>query len=252
MDATLPTHLIQGRQEDIHPSFRKFAEDLDRSLVGEFSSEERDLLVDEAIFTLERLADERLILGATLEESVAYALEVYGSKGSIVTAHREGKFEANPSSPLVKFLGRANTAVIGYLGFGTLLYMLLIQISIFEPNGSPLKMPFAPTIVRSIFPEPLPYPDGSIRFYLTVIYPVVAPFVLGWLIGRRVPVKAPSVIYRVLTPITLATFVFGCVLLPNTVGLLFALWQLVFWLPVVALCAYLSSILVRPKASPTS
>jgi len=232
-------------KDDLHPMLRRYVDDLDRTLSAGFPAEERRVLVDEAIFVLDLLVNEKLVLGATVEEAVSYALATFGSQTGIANAHLEGKFESKPSSPLIQYIGRANAIALGYLGIGTLLTMILLQIRIYMPGGDALRMPFTPAQVRSVLPDPLPFPQTSPLFYLTLACAVVLPFVLGWMIGRQVPVRAGSAVYRSLSPLILASFLFGCGLLPNTEGLLFAIWQLIFWLPVAALCAYLSSTLVR-------
>lgn len=232
---------------EMHPTLRQYVEALDWALAGEVPAAERALLVDEAIFVLERIADERLLLGATPDEAAQAAVAEYGDCQGLAAIHVEGSFEANPPTPVVQAFGRSNSVAFGLFGCATLAYLVLLQLRVYLPSGAPLEMPFTPAQVRSIFPEPLPFPELSLGFLLTVGYPIVAPLIVGAMIGRRIPVRAASAAYRALLPGILAAFVTGSLLLPNTEGLLFGVWQVVFWLPAGCCTAHLASSFARRK-----
>lgn len=243
----MTTALTMSLATEPHPTIRNYVEALDRALMGEVPAAERALLVDEAAFILERIANERILLGASPDEAAQAAVAEYGDTDLLAAVHVEGAFEANPPTPVVQAFGRANSVAFGLFGCATLAYLVLLQLRVYLPSGEPLNMPFTPAQIRSIFPEPLPFPELSLSYLLTVGYPVVAPILVGALIGRRIPVRAAAAAYRALVPSILAAFVTGSLLLPNTEGLLFAVWQVVFWLPAGCLAAHLASSSARRK-----
>jgi len=232
---------------ELHPLFQRYAFELDRSLIGEVSAEDRAVLVDEALFVVERIANERLLLGDSPDEAAAFALSEYGSSRQVSAIHIEGHYEANPPSSLLRRFGRANALSFGLFGCATLASLVLLQLKIFIPNGEPIRLLFSPAQARIFVPDPLPFPELTPLFILSAAFAIFAPVVFGWIVGQQVPVRAGAVVYRTQSPIILGTFVVGCTLLPIKDGLLFGVWQVVFWLPVGCLSAHLSSSSARRK-----
>ncbi len=251
MDIPFSFDLNPAREAEIPVAIRQYVETLDRSLAGEVSNAERELLVEEALFVLESSVAEGTLLGKTVEEAIRDALQEYGPVLAVADAHVEGFYEADPRSPIIQLLGRANALAFGLFGCATLAYYILLQVRIYLPVGVPINLPFSPAEVRSVFPEPLPYPDLTPSFFALLGYPLIVPFVLGWVVGRRIPVHAPAAVFRSMGPIALCSFLMGSLLLPNTEGLLFAIWQVIFWIPVGYLTACLSSYLARQRRAKT-
>src|SRR5262249_29218099 len=146
--------------------------------------------------------------------------------------------------------GRAQSLALAIFGCATLAQMLLLQLRIYLPSGEPL-IQLSPAQVRDFIPKPLPYPEMTPMFFITVGFSVLAPILLGWVVGKQIPVRAASAVYWGFSPFIFGSFLMGCVFLPNTEGLLFAIWQLVFWLPVGCLMAHLSSKVARRSRAKT-
>lgn len=148
-------------------------------------------------------------------------------------------------SPLERFFGPGNLSVVALFGFAAVLYWALLQFRIFLPSNSAYHLPWSPGEIRRYFPEPLPFPEFSLQFLLMAGVPLIAPPVMGWIVGRIVPVRPQAAVYAVLMPMILVSYIIGILLLPVTDGLIFAVVQSVYWLPVGYAFAHLSSSLAR-------
>lgn len=218
---------------------------LDRALTGSIPDSYRRDLLEETQTHLEQAVRAGVERGQSLLDSTQSAIDRYGSAASNARDYIESWFQGEPRSPMTKRFGRANLISYGIFQMIEVIYFLVLQLNVFMPNESIYRIPFSPAEVRSVWPSPLPFPDMSVEFLILVGYPLLAPLVGGWLVGRLVPVRAAAAVYRGLVPLILISFVMGALLLPMTEGLLFALFQLAFWLPVGCFTAYLSSFLAR-------
>lgn len=148
-------------------------------------------------------------------------------------------------SPLERLFGPGHLRVVALFGLAAVAYLSLLQFRIFLPSNSAFDLPWSPGQIRRYFPEPLPFPDFSFEFLLMTGIPLLAPPILGWIVGRIVPVRPVAAIYSVLMPMILVSYIVGVLLLPVTDGLIFAVLQSVYWLPVGCLFAGLSAARLR-------
>jgi len=143
---------------------------------------------------------------------------------------------ASPSI-IEKRMGTGAMFVFGTFGIATLAYWILLQSRVFLPTYTSIRLPWSPGQIRAFFPEPLPFPDFSIQFLLITGIPLLAPPFLGWLAGRKVHISPHTTVYAVLVHIAIVSYIIGILLLPMTDGLVFAIFQTVYWLPVGCLAA---------------
>jgi hypothetical protein len=235
---------------DTVTSIEDYLADLDLRLCGLVSAEERDRLVGETAFWLERQVRDQLLQGVEEPQAVTTAIRRHGPTRSVAVMLASQQFEQGVDSYVLNKVGRANAIAGSIFGIGNVVYLFLLQLALFLPADS-VRWSASPAQIRSFFPEPLPFPERSWQFAVTIGYPVLAPFLLGWLAGRCIPANAHVAVYRAMAPILLATFVMGCFLLPNTYGLVYALSQIAFWLPVGCSMAYMTSTIARKKRAKT-
>jgi hypothetical protein len=225
----------------------QYLQDLEKSLGGVLETDEAESFLTETRVHLEQAIRTHREKGLSLLESTQRALERFGPAKTNGDDYVASWFQYKAQTPMTKRLGRANLVSFGMFQLAEVIYFLILQIEVFLPGESVYRIPFSPAQVRSVWPEPLPFPDTSFRFLVLIGYPVLAPLVAGWLVGRMVPVRAAAAVYRGLTPLILISFVMGALLLPMTEGLLFALFQVAFWLPVGCFTAHVSSNLARSR-----
>ncbi|RYG48780.1 hypothetical protein EON79_03455 [bacterium] len=148
---------------------------------------------------------------------------------------------------LERKIGPANTRVLVLFGASYLAYWAVLQTRLFLPATAAIRLPWSPAEMRRFFPEPLPFPDLSIGFLLLVGVPILCPPILGWIVGKIVPLRPHAHVYGVLTPLILFSYTVGVALLPFTDGLVFSVIQLVYGLPVASGAAYLANRLGRSR-----
>lgn len=233
------------------PTADELTEDyLDRlaaRMVGRLPARERLRLKDEARFHLERLAGQYEIEGQDGKSAMEKAMRRYGPPVQIADEFIEAWYEAQDERGLHRRFGRANFTAFVFLGAAQLLYVILLQIRVFMPSGAAYAFPLSPGAARTLLPDPLPLPQSVIELLSLYGYPLVAPIVAGWLVGVAVPVKAERAVTSALMPIVLYSFVMGVLTLPQTAGVLFALFQLAYWLPVGALAAWIANYVVAGR-----
>lgn len=218
---------------------------MDRALTSSIPDSSRCDLLDETRAHLEQSVRTGVERGNSLLQSTQAAIERYGSAASNAAEYIESWFEGQGRTPMSRRFGRANLISYGIFQMLEVIYFLILQVNVFLPGESVYQIPFSPAEVRTVWPTPLPFPDLSLRFFVLIGYPLIAPILGGWLVGRILPVKAAAAVYRGLVPLILISFVMGALLLPMTEGLLFALLQVAFWLPVGCFTAHLSSQIAR-------
>ncbi len=227
------------------PTADELTEDyLDRlaaRMVGRIPARERLRLKDEACFHLERLVAQYQVEGQDARSATEKAIHRYGPPAQIADEFIEAWFEAQGEPRLYRRFGRANFTAFVFLGAAQLLYVVLLQVRVFLPNGAAYALPLSPGAARQLLPDPLPLPQSVLELLSLYGYPIVAPIVAGWFVGVAVPVRAERAVTNALMPIVLYSFVMGVLTLPQTAGVLFALFQLAYWLPVGALAAWLAN-----------
>ncbi len=227
-----------------HP-IQAYLAQLSEELRGLVPERERVHLVQEQLFWLERRLRDAVLEGTPYEEACRKVVARHDSPKVLARRLAHESYEDAIDTPIYKLLGRANSTAAVIFGQANLYYLLFLQMKVYLPPSAALKSSLSPAQLREVFPEPLPFPDLSWWFLMTVGFPVVMPWVLGWLCGRMIPVGASSAVARVMALIVLSAFVLGSALLPQVEGILYALFLLVYWLPVGILTACLSSSLRR-------
>ncbi len=221
-------------------------EEIDRCLRGRVGEEERQHLMNETAFWIERQIRDDVLTGVSYDEAAQRAIARHGKPAFLADRMVEEVFEKEFASPLYDRFGRGVCLAAAVFGLGNTIYLVLLQLTVYLPSQRAV-VPFSPAEVRSIFPEPLPYPEVSWQFLFTVGYPVLAPFLLGAIAGWGIPVNAARATFHAILGIVLCSFLLGSLLIPNTSGLLYAVFQTVFWLPVGCLAAYLASSIRRKR-----
>lgn len=238
---------IDGESKESNVRLEEYLARLSRRLTGVMPDEERESLVEEVRSHLEQSVRAKIESGKPPSQATEETLAEYGSAKQTSEEFLTSWFQCRSRTPLTRIFGRANLIAYGWLQLMEALYLFLLEFNIFLPSEPMYRLPWklTPAQVRQMWPEPLPFPDFTPGFFLVVGFPFVAPILAGWVIGRTVPVGAASAVYRALMPLILVSFVMGALLLPSTTGLLFALFQVSFWLPVGCLTAHFSSLLTR-------
>lgn len=220
---------------------------LERPLLRFVPDDERLSYVEETRIHLEQAIRDQISHGESTTSATQLAINRFGSAKLNSEEFLESWFEYRARTPMSRKFGHANLIAYGLFQAVVVAYYLILQIDVFLPGEATYRIPWrlSPHQVRQVWPEPLPFPDFTLKFFLTIGWPIVAPVLAGWLVGRMVPVRASAAVYRGITPLIILSFVMGALLLPMTEGLLFALFQVAFWLPVGCFTAFVSSNLSR-------
>jgi len=238
---------MEARLDSVNPVLERFADRLAGPLLGLVDEAERQRFRTEALVHLEMLAERYIGRGLSVEEATRYALKEYGEPEEGADQYLQIWYDDAAHSPISKRFGRGNLTAFCLFAFAQAMYVALMQVRVFFPSDAAYAIPLNPVKLQRLWPEPLPFPEFSFEFVALVGFPVVAPIVAGWITGRLVPVGAAKAVYLALTPIILYSFVMGVLFLPMTEGILFALFQVAFWLPVGCLMAHLSSSITRKR-----
>ncbi len=248
--------LFRKREWSLGPSFRKsnheislenYLSELDRALCGSIPEAHRIDYVQETGFWVEHNAGDALLQGIPYPEAISEALAKHGNPQQVANQYIAKYYEDALDSPVYRFLGRANTTAVAILGTANALYLGFLQLRILLSNAPALHPRWSPAEARVWFPEPLPFPDMTWIFLITVGYPLLAPIFGGFLCGRAIPVGAFRAIYKVLMPMVAGAFLLGSVLLPEKSALLYAILLLLWWMPAGMLSAEISSFFARRK-----
>lgn len=240
--------------ESLKPNFEEliqpYLDRLAKGLAGRVPDEVAFDFLSETEFWLEKQTFDFFVQGTELPEAVRQAIVRHGSADQLAVELSEGWFESGVDSPLIRKIGRGNVIAGTIFGFGNLLSVVLVQLALFFPSDR-ARLPFSPATVRSVLPESLPLPEASWQFVAPIATLFVLPLFLGVAAGSQIPVRASAAVYRAMCPVLLSAFSLGCLLLPNTMGLLFALIQTAFWLPAGCLAAHLTSTIARRRRAKT-
>lgn len=222
-------------------SLKQFLYEVAVYLKGIVPKEEISRLIEEVADHFESLLE----IGEQSFEEIAME---FGSSRELADTFIEAWYTKRSSkSALERRLGPGTMIVLCTFGLATVVYWILLQFRVFLPNYTAIRLPWSPGQIRDFFPEPLPFPDFSIQFLLITGLPLLAPPILGWIVGRTIHLRPHSTIYAVMIQIAIVSYIIGILLLPVTDGLVFAVFQTVYWLPVGCLMSFLSHRLDRNR-----
>ncbi|MDR3688036.1 MAG: hypothetical protein P4L46_01565 [Fimbriimonas sp.] len=229
----------------LDPAIRAYVGEVKRNLHGVIPGQVLEPLLQETIYWMQRQAAMFEFDGLSREDAVKKAVEMDETPKSTSLGLIEDYFESENYGPLIKRLGRANAIVFTIFGLGTAAYLLLLELVIAYPSTSPITTSWTPAMVHRFYPQALPFPELTWQFMVTLGYPVIAPWILGWIAGRLVPIRSGIVVAMGLLPIMLITLLVGLSLMPDKTGLFYFVLQAFYWLPVGSLMAHFSSTLLR-------
>jgi len=232
--------LLNPSQAHPDEAVRRYLKAMAREMHGRIPPEAQDAYLGETEFWLEKQANDYALRGTPLAEATVMALKRHGAAKKVARTLCEQWFETELDTPIIRRVGRANTIAATIFGMGNLVSILFLQLLVLMPSET-ARLPFNPAPLRKILPEGLPLPEFTWQFLAPVCVSFLAPVVLGAWVGALIPVRAPAAVYRTMCPIIGSAFLLGCLLLPNPSGLLYALFQTIFWLPMGCFMAHVSS-----------
>ncbi len=245
--ASIPSHHPEALPLAPQDVIEDYLERLIAPLVGTVPFTERLRLKSETAYHLQLQQEDFERLGIPALEAARKAIEEYGPASKIAEAFLMHWFERQAKHPIAQRFGLANTLAFSCFFVAQLTMVLILTLRTFLPTTALVRSSLTPAQMRSVWPEPLPFPDFTWSFFLVVLLPLLMPFAAGWIVGRYVPVRPMGAVYQGLLPITIYSLVIGALLQPMTEGLVYALFQIAFWLPVGCLTAHVSSNLARMK-----
>lgn len=218
---TSDDRLVSARH--VNPRIEDYLDHLGAALLGTIPYGEREALREEARAHLEFLVDEYTEEGMTPTEATETALQEYGApdaNGQALLAAWWGRHHRD-APQAVRFSGDMTT-VYGICAFGlfSAINHFLLQSYSVTPRMGYLYLPLV---------------------CLTIISPIIA----GLVVGGLAPVNATRGVCRAMAAIIIHSLVAGMLLLPDKRGMLFALFQLFYWLPMGLLAAVGSESLAR-------
>lgn len=215
--------------------------EMEERIGGKVPAEEAESFLSEVRVHLVQAIRTRIEGGQSRLQATRSALEKFGPATANADDFLASWFENDLRTPLSRRFGRANLAAYGAFQIAEVICIFIFQVNVFAPSETGYHIPFSPAQIRTAWPEPLPFPDYSPRFVVLMATPILLPILAGWLVGKWVPVRAAAACYHGMIPLILCSFVLGALMLPMTETLLFALFQIAFWLPVGCLTAHVSS-----------
>lgn len=223
----------------------EYLERLVAPLVGTVPYAERARLKGEAAFHLERLREDFLAMGFESEDASRKAVATYGVSRRMSDDFLESWFKKQARGPLSRRLGHANAVAIGAFGLAQLVCVVVFQMRVYLPSESVFRYAIRPSLVHEFVPISVPIPELTPLYLLMLLAVVLAPALAGWFVGSRVPIHAARAAYSGMLPCILYSLVMGTMMLPMKELLLFAVWQVFFWLPVGAGVATVASSFCR-------
>ncbi len=189
-------------------------------LVGIVPYPERSGLRAESEGHLLALADEYREAGLGPDAATEAALREYGEPWQIGQTFVDAWLQGRPHGPVSRFAGTATLRAFAWFGAVAVLNLLLVEAYALLP-GWGTAYPFL------------------------VVLAVLSPIVAGCLTGTTVPARSARAVYSALSLLIPHTVATGLLMLPSREGLYFALFQLLFWLPVGCLSTLLSASLAQ-------
>jgi len=214
-------------------------------LLGVVPFNQRYRLRNEAAFHLERLRDDLIAEGHDRREAVRRAIVAYGPAEQLAEQYIKSWFEKSAGGVLAKRLGKGNAIAFVAFALAELICVGLFYGRIFVPVESVFRYTVDPTVFPASTLNAVPIPDSSLFFAVLATVVLVAPILAGAWVGAKVPIHPMRAVYHGLLPCILYSFVSGVLVLPSRELLLFALVQLVYWLPVSLAVAHFARLHVR-------
>ncbi len=216
-------------------------------LVGIMPFGRRERLRAEARYNILERADLYTLEGMPPQEAAEEAVRKYGDTRDLSEAFLEEWLHSLPQGALARRIGLPMSYAAFFFIQASLWGFVLLQYRLFFPNDQPMVLSLSPAQIRAFYPEPLPLPESNPLWLLVWVYGFLAPLVAGWLTGVKAPIGAARSVATILAWLILLTFVVGTLMLPLTEGLLFAMLQLLWWIPAGTLTAHVASALARRR-----
>lgn len=206
-------HTSEERVED-------YLEHLVAPLVGLVPYRERKAFRQEAHVHIEGLIQGYLLEGQTLPEATETALREFGEPWKVGQAFVQ-EWQQGEGSTRPDILRRnATLTAFAWFGMASMGILLALEQSLLNSADSGML----PVV-------------GFLAF--------LAPFVAGSLTGAMSPAQAEQGTRNALLLLILHSFVTSLLLLPRYEGMIFAVWQLLFWLPCGRVSAGLTATYLR-------
>ena len=211
------------------------------SLIGVIPLRERIRLREEAEFHLDCLINAFVLEGMVPQQAAKHAIDKYGPASEVAQQFLDSWYMHHPPGKLARRIGLGSVIAFIWFGAMTLLVTLPIQYRVYRPDMGPLRPEGDLPTMRQLIPAPWPSVEINSFFLVLCGVAVIAPFVAGWMTGSKVLVRPVRAVWQAQTALTLYTFILGMQLLPTREGLLLALFQLCYWLPVGCLTAHMAA-----------
>lgn len=238
-----------SQMRGVNPLLEDYLDRLTAPLVGIVSYDTRTALRIETQEHLEIRIEDLERKGMGYADATREAIRIYGPAARVSEEFLTQWFESSATSPLLRRIGKANGIAFGTFLLAHLFYVVFLQAYVFDPSGAAYGFSISPGALRHFVPEPMPLPDGPGALIVTFGYPILAPIVAGWLVGWQVPVRPHRAVWHSMLPILVYSFIVGTLLLPVRTGVLFALFEAAFWLPVGAGMAYAAACVRRARVA---
>ncbi len=210
-------------------------------LIGVIPLRERVRLREETEFHLDRLLNAFMLEGMSPPQAAQHTIDKYGPASEVARHFLDTWYAYYPSGRLSRRIGLGIVTAMIWFGMATLLVTVLAQYRVYWPDMRPMELVGIVTLLRHVLPAALSSIEVNPLFFVLWSMMLIAPILAGWVTGSLVLVRSVRAVWQVQTVLTLYTFTLGVHLLPTTEGLVLALFQLFYWLPMGCLCAYLAT-----------
>lgn len=218
-------------------------------LVGMIPWRERRRLRDETAYHLERAASTRIHQGHSAADAARLAIQEYGDSAAVSDEMIQLWMERSVNTSLTRKMGRSVVVALACFSLAhtavTLLEQAHISMIQLQSNPAPMTFGLSPAQIRRIIPLPLPLPESSPTFLLLISALIVLPLVAGFLTGWLAPIRSVRSTYHVQVGLTMCSFLAGFLMLPACYGLLTAVFQCAYWLPMGCLTAHFGAVARR-------
>lgn len=205
-------------------------------LVGVVPCADRRMLRDDAAFYIGEVANTFVLAGYSARDAARLAVQHYGDSRDLADRLMEACLRTRVGNRFLQRIHPAELSAITWFGLANGCLAFLLQMRVYFTallaNSRPITFGLNPAQIRQIIPRPLPLPQTDPFYFLLLAFLLVAPFVAGFLTGSQAPVRPVRAVYLVQTSLTLYIFVFGFLMLPVRDGLIAAIFELCYWLPV--------------------
>ncbi len=219
-DLKLVIHDRHGLPATDDERIEDYLDHLCAPLIGIVPYCERMAFRQEAHAHIDALIRDYLYAGKAPEEATESALREFGEPWKVGQSFLQEWSQGTPQMRPARLIRKATWTAFAWFGVASMLTLLLLEQVVLPPRQDALL----PGVLLLAF---------------------LAPFVVGSVVGRTLPAQTGRGVRNALLILVLHSFVTGLLLLPRQEGLLFALWQLLFWLPVGHGTASVTALWVR-------